>query len=193
VEEVKKARDQLQKEKTDLGEDKEFLETKVRELQSQLAAAKKVTEDPAAMKAIKTELNEIRKAKQALKTDNAKLEAQVKDLEAKVLSVPKASAASTASPASSSTAFALPPPTPSTPPPPKAITAQDKEIERLRQVIAKNPKDIKSMIKMAEAAFEASRHQDAIDPLKKAVKLQPKDAELFFHAGRSTLQGPALS
>ena len=41
------------------------------------------------------------------------------------------------------------------------------------------------MIKMAEVAFEASRHQDAIEPLKKAVKLQPKDAELYFMLGEA--------
>jgi len=58
-------------------------------------------------------------------------------------------------------------------------------MEQLRQAINKNPKDIKSMIKMAQLAFGASRHQDAIEPQKRAVKLQPKDAELFFMLGEA--------
>ena len=82
---------------------------------------------------------------------------------------------------------------------PSATSAQGeflpkiKRLNKLRQAITKNPKDIKSMIKMAQVAFGASRFQEAIEPLTKAVKLQPKDAELFFHAGGSALQSPALS
>jgi tetratricopeptide (TPR) repeat protein len=129
--------------------------------------------------AVKAELAEARKSEKALQSDKTKLEAHIKSLEARLLSAQKPSAAPAASPVPSS-----PPPVASTPPPPpKPVTAEDQEIEQLRQAIAKNPKDIKSMLKMAQVAFAGSRFQDAIEPLTKAVRLQPKDAELFFMLG----------
>ncbi|MCH7499895.1 MAG: hypothetical protein IH886_07780, partial [Nitrospinae bacterium] len=142
LDEIKSTSDQLQA-------DKANLEGQVKELESHLKVAGKQS---GSVDAVKAELEEVRKSQKALQGEKTRLEAQVANLQGKQPSAAQAPAA--------------PPPAkkaPAAPPiPPRVFTADDKEIERIRQVIAKNPKDIKSMVQMARLAFKAHRHQDAI-------------------------------
>ncbi len=58
-------------------------------------------------------------------------------------------------------------------------------IEELKAAVSKNPKDAALLLRLADAYFEATRFNEAVDNYKKALEITPDDAYIYNSIGLS--------
>lgn len=74
----------------------------------------------------------------------------------------------------------------STPAPltPSTITLQsDREIEVLKEIISKDPKNLDALIKLGNISMDSKRFQDAVDAYGRALEIDPRNVDVRVDMG----------